>query len=89
MATYILLHGAWHGAWAWKEIVPKLRTLGHVVYTPDLPGHGNNKVDFKHVNLTLYTQAIIDLIKKIDSKVILIGHSMAGIIISQVAEYIP
>ena len=42
MATFILVHGAWHGAWCWRRIEPLLRARGHQVLAPDLPGHGDD-----------------------------------------------
>jgi len=37
MATFTLVHGAWHGGWAWDRLTPELEALGHTVATPDLP----------------------------------------------------
>jgi hypothetical protein len=39
-ATFVLLHGAWHGAWCWKHVSGRLRAAGHNVYTPTLTGLG-------------------------------------------------
>ena len=43
MATFVLIHGAFSGAWRWEKIIPLLNKAGHQVIAPDLPGHGNNK----------------------------------------------
>ena len=40
MAHFILVHGAWHGAWCWYKVVPLLRAAGHRVDAINLPGHG-------------------------------------------------
>lgn len=40
MATYVLVHGAWHGGWCWKKVTPLLRARGHEVFTPTLIGLG-------------------------------------------------
>jgi alpha/beta hydrolase family protein len=37
MATFSLVHGAWHGGWCWNLLRKELETRGHVVHTPDLP----------------------------------------------------
>ena len=37
MSTYVLIHGAMHGAWCWERVVPLLRSSGHTVIAPDLP----------------------------------------------------
>ena len=40
MATYVLVHGAWHGGWCWNRVAPLLRDAGHEVFTPTLTGLG-------------------------------------------------
>ncbi|MGQ0422166.1 alpha/beta fold hydrolase [Bacillus sp. HC-Mk] len=42
MSTYILVHGAWQGEWAWELVKPELEALGHTVVTLDLPGSGKD-----------------------------------------------
>ena len=37
MATFSLVHGAWHGGWAWDDVRAELKARGHVVHAPDLP----------------------------------------------------
>ena len=37
---FVLVHGAWHGAWAWGEMTPRLARAGHASVAPDLPGAG-------------------------------------------------
>lgn len=86
--TYILIHGAWHGAWCWKRLVPLLEKNGHTVLAPDLPGHGDDKAPFSEINLNTYVYFIQNLILSLNTKVILVGHSLAGVMISQVANNI-
>lgn len=38
--TFVLVHGAWHGAWVWNTVAQQLRDQGHIVYTPTLTGLG-------------------------------------------------
>jgi pimeloyl-ACP methyl ester carboxylesterase len=87
--NYMLIHGAWHGSWCWQQVASKMQSLGYKVSIPDLPGHFRNKYDFKDVTLTKYVNHISDLLRQNDEKVVLVGHSMAGIVISQVAEIMP
>ena len=89
MSTYVLVHGAWHAAWCWKHVAPILRSAGHQVYTPDLPGHGEDRSAVRPVKPDEYEDAICHLISGLDGPVILVGHSMGGIVISRVAERMP
>ena len=89
MSTFLLIHGAWHGAWCWKHVVPLLRSAGHHVITPDLPGHGNDDTPYKKVNLEKYVDSVCNALDKLDEPAILVGHSMGGIIISETAERRP
>ena len=38
MATFVLVHGAWHGAWCWRRVARLLARNGHEVFTPTLTG---------------------------------------------------
>jgi pimeloyl-ACP methyl ester carboxylesterase len=89
LKTYILLHGAWHGAWCWNKVVPALQKLGHTVFAPDLPGHGQDNTPLSSVTLKTYLDSVLALIDSQKSSVVLIGHSMSGIVISQIAELVP
>jgi pimeloyl-ACP methyl ester carboxylesterase len=87
--TYILLHGAWHSKWCWNRIVSILKKLGHTVLAPDLPGHGEDTTAISSITLKSYVDSVIALVNSQKRSVILVGHSMSGVIISQVAELIP
>ncbi|HSR63961.1 MAG TPA: alpha/beta fold hydrolase [Gammaproteobacteria bacterium] len=89
MSTFLLLHGAWHGAWCWHKLIPLLEKAGHEVVAPDLPGLGNDKTPATNVSLETYTRFVTDLLDSIDSPVVLVGHSMSGAVISRVAELRP
>jgi pimeloyl-ACP methyl ester carboxylesterase len=89
MATYVLVHGGCHGGWCWDKVVPLLRKKGHLVEAPDLPGHGEDKTPIQEVTLQSCVDKVCSVIKPQREPVILVGHSMGGIIISQVAEQIP
>ncbi len=89
MNTYVLIHGAWHGAWCWNKIIPLLEKQGHEVIAPDLPGHGKDKTPVKEVSLKSYTDCICEILDSLEEPAILVGHSMGGFIMSQVAEYRP
>ncbi|TGK07479.1 alpha/beta fold hydrolase [Leptospira semungkisensis] len=89
MKTYLLVHGAWHGAWAWEETKQILESHGHKVFTIDLPGHGQDNTPIPKITFRAYVDSVRSKLAGISSKVILVGHSLAGAIISQVAEEEP
>lgn len=89
MTHYVLVHGAWEGSWSWDLIQPTLEKAGHQVTTLDLPGSTGNQADIPQVTLESYVQTVTDAINSLDHKVVLVGHSLAGVIISQTAELIP
>ena len=86
MSTYILVHGAWHGAWCWHKTAPLLEGAGHRVVAPDLPGHGVDTTPPPGITLADQVGAVGDLLDRQTEDVILVGHSSGGAIITQVAE---
>ncbi len=87
-STIVLVHGAWSDATAWQAVVPLLKAQGHEVIAVNLPGHGSDATSFTNISLQSYVDAVKNAIG--DRKnVVLVGHSMAGIVISEVAEEIP
>jgi pimeloyl-ACP methyl ester carboxylesterase len=87
-ATIVLVHGAWSDATAWQAVTPLLKAQGHEVIAVNLPGHGSDATPFTNISLQSYVDAVKNAIG--DRKnIILVGHSMAGLVISQVAEEIP
>jgi pimeloyl-ACP methyl ester carboxylesterase len=89
MKTFILIHGSWHSSWNWHKVIPILERAGHRVMAIDLAGMGRDKTPISEVRFQNTVQAVCDLIDQVDGKVILVGHSKNGIVISQVAEYRP
>jgi pimeloyl-ACP methyl ester carboxylesterase len=89
MKTFILIHGSWHSAWNWHKVVPLLEKQGHRAISIDLPGMGRDKTPIGEVKMKTTVEKICQLLDSIDGKVILVGHSKNGIMISQAAEYRP
>jgi pimeloyl-ACP methyl ester carboxylesterase len=89
MKTFILIHGSWHSAWNWHKVIPILQQQGHKAIAIDLPGMGRDKTPINEVTMEMSVQKICTLIDDIEGKVILVGHSKNGIMISQAAEYRP
>ena len=89
MATYLLVHGAFHGAWAWERVTPLLEEAGHSVIAPDLPGSGADQTPVSEITLQAYVDRVTAEIDAAPEPVILVGHSMGGLVITQTAEFRP
>jgi len=88
--TFVLIHGSWHGGWAWQAVVRHLEAKGHRAYAPTLPGHepGADRAGLTHQD---YVDTVVSYIKQHDlHDVNLVGHnSFGGSVISRVVEYLP
>lgn len=89
MSTFVLVHGAWHGAWCWEKVVPLLEEAGHKVVAPDLPGHGEDGTPISELSMRGYAERVIGAIDEQAEPVILVGHSMGGLVVSLAAEARP
>ncbi|KAB1157824.1 alpha/beta fold hydrolase [Flavobacterium luteum] len=86
--TYVLVHGAWADESAWGFVRNNLAKKANVVVV-NLPAHGADNTYGVGVGLNDYVKTVTNVINAQKGKVILVGHSMAGVVISQVAENIP
>lgn len=89
MNTFVLIHGAWHGAWCWYRIVARLERAGHRVIAPDLLGAGRERTPLASVTLESWREQIGAIVAAEREPVVLVGHSRGGIVISEVAEHYP
>lgn len=89
MATFLLIHGGWHGGWCWDKVKPLLEAKGHTVMAPDLPGHGEDKTPLSEITMDVYAQATADFAASASEPVIVVGHSMTGLSNSQAVEIAP
>lgn len=91
MATYVLVHPAWHGAWCWKKVTPLLRATGNEVFAPTLTGLGERfHLSHPMIGLETHIQDVVNLLEYEDlSGVILVGHSNGGTLITAVADRVP
>src|SRR6185503_15163569 len=87
--TYVLVAGAWMGASGWNDVATALRADGATVIVPELPAHGADPAPAGTATLTGYVDRVSAAIDGADGPVILAGHSMAGVVISEVAERHP
>lgn len=86
MEQFLLIHGASHGAWCWRDVVPALEAFGHEVQAIDLPSHGGDDTPVGEVTLDSYAEAII---RHLTAPTILVGHSLGGFPITLAAEKAP
>jgi pimeloyl-ACP methyl ester carboxylesterase len=89
MATFILVHGGGHGGWCWDAVVHRLTQAGHRAFAPDLPGMSADRTSPHDVTLEMNGSFIASLARRQPEKVILVGHSLGGITISDAAERAP
>lgn len=89
MATFVLIHGAWHGGWSFERIQPMLEAVGHTVIAPDLPGMGGTDEELAAATLASWADFVADICIIAQKPVILCGHSRGGLVLSETAERIP
>ena len=90
-ATFVLVHGAWHGGWCWRFVADRLKAGGARVFAPTLTGLGERAhlLD-KTVGLSTHIEDICRLIDAEDlSGIVLVGHSYGGMVVSGVADRMP
>jgi pimeloyl-ACP methyl ester carboxylesterase len=112
-AAFVLVHGAWHGAWSYERVIPSLARGGHAAVARDLPAHGllarfpasyharpfdpaAFATEPSPVSATTLQECADQVLSTIDEmralghkKVVLVGHSMGGVVITAAAEQAP
>jgi hypothetical protein len=83
MATFVLVHGAWHGAWVWDKLRVELERRGHETVAMDLP------VSDGTATWNDYAEVIQEAMEQVPTPPILVGHSLAGMAIPIVASRTP
>ena len=85
--TFVLVHGAWHGGWCWTRLTELLQAVGHTVYTPTLTGLGDRAhLAHAEVDLALHVQDVVAFLETEElTRVVLVGHSYGGMVVSGVA----
>jgi pimeloyl-ACP methyl ester carboxylesterase len=84
--TFVLIHGTWHGGWAWKDVVRHLSEKGRVAHAPTLAGHGPGAMR-PGITHQVCVDSVVEYIRhyKLED-VVLVGHSFGGTIVQRVAE---
>jgi len=89
--NFVLVHGAWHGGWCWRAVLPALRSAGHAVFAPSLTGLGE-RAHLAHpgIDLDTHVQDVVALLEMEDlTEVVLVGHSYGGMVITGAANRAP
>jgi pimeloyl-ACP methyl ester carboxylesterase len=88
VSTFVLVHGAWHGAWIWRRVLPVLRAAGQTAHAVTLTGLGE-RAHLLGPGITLATH-VADVLGLIDAEelddVVLVGHSYGGLVVTQAAD---
>lgn len=88
MATYVLVHGAWHMGDLFEEVAAPIRAAGHTVHTPTIAG--NRPGDAKTIGLAEAIASIVDYLETNGlTDIVLLGHSYGGMVITGVADAVP
>lgn len=89
MAVFVLVHGMFHGAWAWARVTNALEARGHKVIVEDLAGCGSDTTPVPEASLDRWVADTVQSFKDIGQSVILVGHSRGGIVVAQASEAAP
>jgi pimeloyl-ACP methyl ester carboxylesterase len=88
VSTFVLVHGAWGGAWIWRRVIGPLRAAGHEVHAVTLTGDGE-RAHLRRPEISLQTH-IDDVLGLIDAEeltdIVLVGHSYGGMVITGAAD---
>jgi pimeloyl-ACP methyl ester carboxylesterase len=91
MSTFVLVHGAWHGDWAWDRIRPRLEASGGTVITPTLTGLApEGPGPEAQIGLRTHVEDVVRVLDQVsDERVILVGHSYSGLVVREAADRRP
>jgi len=87
--TFVMIHGSWHGGWAWQGVERQLSKKGHRAQAPTLPGHGPGATRLGVAHEDCVRSVVSHIQEQRLEDVILVGHSFGGSVIQKVAEEIP
>ena len=83
MARFVLVHGAFSGAWIWQPLAERLKAAGHSGEAFDLPGSGDDRTPTAEVTLDACAARLCEMLAASAEPAIVVGHSMGGVITTQ------
>jgi len=87
MTRFVVVAGAWLGAWAWDEVAAELRTAGHEVHALTLSGLAEKQG--VPAGQQTHVQDVVDEVERLGLRdVVLVGHSYSGVPVGQAAQQI-
>lgn len=89
MARFVLVHGAFTGAWIWGPLMAHLKAAGHSVEAFDLPGLGDDHTPVSEITLDACSARLCEVLPASTEPAVVVGHSMGGIIATQGAARCP
>jgi pimeloyl-ACP methyl ester carboxylesterase len=89
MARFVLVHGAFGGAWSWQPVIGPLEAAGHTVQAFDLPGGGDDQTPVAEITLESYVDRARNVLISRPEAAVLVGFSMGGVVVTQAASDCP
>jgi pimeloyl-ACP methyl ester carboxylesterase len=88
MADIVLVHGAWHGSWCWRRVLPLLWLAGHRVVPVTLSGLGERAHGLSpEITLDTHVQDVVTAMRAEEcSNAVLVGHSYGGMVVTGAAD---
>jgi pimeloyl-ACP methyl ester carboxylesterase len=83
MARFVLVHGAFAGAWIWQPLIDRLKAAGHSAEAFDLPGMGSDHTPVTEITLDSCAARLCEVLARSSEPAIVVGNSMGGVIATQ------
>ncbi len=85
MARFVLVHGAFGGAWCWEPVIPALEAAGHTAEALDLPGGGDDRTPVEEITLESCARRLREVLDSRSEDAVVVAHSMGGVVATQAA----
>ena len=88
MADLVLVHGAWHGSWCWRRVLPLLWLAGHRVVPVTLTGLGERAHQLSpDITLDTHVEDVVAAMRAEEVRdAVLVGHSYGGLVVTGAAD---